>query len=236
MTTTERAQRVLIVEDDPGIQRFLRLSLEAHAFRIHEALTGEDALQAALAVQPDLIILDLGLPGIGGTEVTIRLREWTQTPILVLSVQNEESTKIAALDAGADDYLTKPFSVQELLARIRAALRRANRVESGPVFTCGDLSVDLAARLVRFRGSEVHLTRTEFSLMKVMVLHADRVLTHRQLVREVWGRVSYEDARHLLQVNISNLRCKLEEDPSRPRHIITESGVGYRLRTQPLSR
>jgi two-component system, OmpR family, KDP operon response regulator KdpE len=229
----EKGPRVLIVDDDPGIRRFLHASLAAHKYSIHEASTGEEALQVVLAVRPDVIILDLGLPGVGGTEVTSCLREWSQTPIIILSVQGEESAKIAALDAGADDYLTKPFSAGELLARIRAALRRASKLESGPVFVSGDLTVDLAARIVRFHATEVQLTPTEFSLIKALVVHADRVITHRQLVREVWGGACYEDTRHLLRVNVSNLRRKLEDDPTRPRYITTEPGVGYRLRTEP---
>jgi two-component system KDP operon response regulator KdpE len=224
--------RVLIVDDEPAIRRFLRASLSAHGYAVHEASTGEEALQVVPAARPDVIILDLGLPDIGGTEITSHLREWTQTPIIILSVQGEESTKIAALDAGADDYLTKPFGAGELLARIRAALRRVCREETGPVFTAGKLTVDLAARIVRLGGDDVKLTPTEYSLLKVLVLHADRILTHRQLLREVWGGAHYEDTMHLLRVNISNLRHKLEDDPTRPCYIVTEAGVGYRLRAE----
>lgn len=229
---SQQGPRVLIVDDDPGIRRFLRASLAAHNYSIHEAASGEEALQTVVAVRPDVIILDLGLPDIGGTEITTHLREWTQTPIIILSVQGEESAKISALDAGADDYLTKPFAAGELLARIRAALRRASRLASGPVFSAGSLMVDLAARIVRLGGNEVQLTPTEYSLIKALVAHADKVITHRQLVREVWGGVCYEDVRHLLRVNVSNLRRKLEDDPAHPRYITTEPGVGYRLRTE----
>lgn len=231
----EQGPRVLIVDDEPAIRRFLRASLGAHGYSVHEASTGEEALQVVPAVHPDVIILDLGLPDIGGREITSHLREWSQTPIIILSVQGEESAKIAALDAGADDYLTKPFSAGELQARIRAALRRVSKEESGPVFTTGNLTVDLAARRVRLGGGEVQLTPTEYTLLKVLVIHAGKILTHRQLAREVWGGAHYEDTQHLLRVNISNLRRKLEGDTARPRYIVTEPGVGYRLQVeQPL--
>jgi two-component system KDP operon response regulator KdpE len=229
----DQGPRVLIVDDEAGIRRFLRTSLAAHGYFVQEAASGEEALQVVPAFRPDVIILDLGLPGIEGTQVTSCLREWTQTPIIILSVQGEESAKIAALDAGADDYLTKPFGGGELLARIRAALRRAGTQDSEPLFTIGDLTVDLAGRVVRIREDEIKLTPTEYSLLKALVIHANKLLTHRQLIREVWGGAHYEDAQHLLRVNISNLRQKLEQDPARPRYIITEPGVGYRLRTEP---
>ncbi len=226
----DHGQRILIVDDEPGIRRFLHASLTAQGYAVSEASSGEEALQAVPAYRPDVILLDLGLPGLGGTEVTSCLREWTQTPIIILSVQGEESAKIAALDAGADDYLTKPFGTGELEARIRAALRRSAKYETEPVFVAGELMVDLTERIVRMRGSDVQLTPTEFSLLKVMITHVNRLLTHRQLVREVWGGAHYEDVQHLLRVNISNLRRKLEEEPARPHYIVTEPGVGYRLR------
>ena len=184
------------------------------------------------AARPDVIILDLGLPKMTGTEVTRCLREWTEIPIIILSVREEEGEKIAALDAGADDYLTKPFGPGELLARLRAALRRASKQETNSVFNVGDLMVDLAQRQVRVAGADVQLTPTEYDLLKALVLHAGKVLTHRQIVREVWGGAHYEDALHLLRVNVSNLRRKLEADATRPRFIVTEPGVGYRLRTE----
>ena len=229
---TGQGARVLIVDDEVGIRRFLRASLAAHGYSVQEASSGEEALQVVPAFRPDVILLDLGLPGLGGSEVIRCLREWTQTPIVILSVQGDESAKIAALDLGADDYLTKPFGAGELLARIRAALRRASKPEDGPVFVTGDLTVDLSGRIVRLREDEVQLTATEFSLLKTLVVNASKILTHRQLVREVWGGAHYEDATHLLRVNISNLRKKLEPDPARPRYIVTEPGVGYRLRTE----
>jgi two-component system KDP operon response regulator KdpE len=177
-------------------------------------------------------MLDLGLPQMSGTEVTRCLREWTEIPIVILSVREEEAEKIAALDAGADDYLTKPFGPGELLARLRAALRRASKHEANAAFTVGDLMVDLAQRQVRVGGVDVQLTPTEYDLLRALVLHAGKVLTHRQIVREVWGGAHYEDALHLLRVNVSNLRRKLEADATRPRFIVTEPGVGYRLRTE----
>jgi len=225
--------RVLIVDDEAGIRRFLRASLEARGYSVHEASTGEESLQVVPAYRPDLILLDLGLPGLGGKYVTSCLREWTQTPIIILSVEGDESEKIAALDAGADDYLTKPFGQGELLARIRAALRRAGQHDSEPLFVTGDLSVDLAGRVVRLRDEQIQLTPTEYSLLKTLVVHANKLLTHHQLVHEVWGGAHYEDTQHLLRVNISNLRRKLESDRARPRYIVTEPGVGYRLRTEP---
>lgn len=229
----EHGQRILIVDDEAGIRRFLHASLTAQGYSVSEASSGEEALQTVPAYRPDVILLDLGLPGLGGTEVTSCLREWTQTPIIILSVQGEESAKIAALDAGADDYLTKPFGTGELEARIRAALRHSAKQESEPVFVAGELTVDLTERIVRVRGNHVQLTPTEFSLLKVLITNANRLLTHRQLVREVWGGAHYEDVQHLLRVNISNLRRKLEQEPARPRYIVTEPGVGYRLRAAP---
>lgn len=227
--------RVLVVDDEAGIRRVLHASLTAHGYSVREAATGEEALQVVPAFRPDVIILDLGLPGVGGTQVTSRLRHWTQTPIIILSVQGEETAKITALDAGADDYLTKPFASGELLARIRAALRRVSPPNGDPVFITGDLAVDLTERRVCLRGAEVPLTPTEFSLLKTFVMHANRLLTHRQLVREVWGGANYEDSQHLLRVNISNLRHKLEDQPARPCYILTEPGLGYRLRAIPHS-
>ena len=220
--------KVLIVDDEQAIRRFLRTSLTAHGYAVHEAATGEDAIIRAVSIQPDLIILDLGLPGINGIEVTRRLREWTETPILILSVQDQETDKIEALDAGADDFLTKPFSVGELAARMRVAMRHAQKTEIEPVFVSGDLRVDLTARVVTLDGEEVQLTPTEYDLLKVLIKYAGRVLTHQQLLREVRG-VGYQSESHLLRVHMSNLRRKIERDPSHPRYILTEPGVGYRL-------
>ena len=225
---SEQDLRVLVVDDERSIRRFLKASLGSQ-FVIFEATTGEEALTAVAANRPDVIILDLGLPDIDGVEVTRRLREWTQIPIIIVSVREQEKDKIAALDAGADDYLTKPFSVGELMARLRSALRRSAQAEADPVFKTGNLVVDLNQREVLVNGQSVSLTPTEYDLLRTFVKHAGRVLTHDQLLRAVWG-TAYESETHLLQVNISNLRRKIEPDPVRPSFLITEPGVGYRLK------
>ena len=229
--TAEDRVRVLVVDDEQAIRRFLNTALSAHGYEVFEAGTGEDALAAAVARRPDLIILDLGLPGIDGIEVTRRLREWSHLPILVLSVRECEGDKVEALDAGADDYVTKPFGTGELLARMRVALRRAARPQATPLFQVGDLEVDLARRAVTLANHEVALTPTEYDLLRVLVQNAGKVLTHNQLLRQVWG-AGYGGELHLLRVNISNLRRKIEPLPSRPRYIVTEPGVGYRLRLE----
>lgn len=226
---TNPGARVLVVDDEPPIRRFLRTSLSAHGYEVFEANCGQAALSAVLADRPDLILLDLGLPDLDGVEVTRLLREWMSIPIIVVSVRGHEADKIAALDAGADDYVTKPFGMGELLARMRVALRRASSSGSEPVFAAGDLVVDLARREVRMAGRLVELTPTEYDLLRALVTHAGKVLTHRHLLREVWGP-GYAQETHLLRVNISNLRRKIEPDATRPRYIRTEPGVGYRLR------
>jgi two-component system KDP operon response regulator KdpE len=228
---TENPLRVLVVDDERAIRRFLHTSLTAHGYTVFEASTGQEALAAVVGDRPDLIILDLGLPDLDGIEVTRQLREWTKTPIIVLSVREEEAAKVAALDVGADDYLTKPFGMAELMARIRVALRHADQPAGEPVFEVGDLHVDRARRLVSVAGEPIVLTPTEYDLLRVLVQHAGRVLTHRQLLRQVWG-TGYDRETHLLQVNVSNLRRKIEPDPSRPTYLITEVGVGYRLRAE----
>jgi two-component system KDP operon response regulator KdpE len=224
-------ERVLIVDDEPAIRRFLRVTLTAQNYDIVEAASGQEALAKTTAEKPDIIVLDIGLPDINGIEVTGLLRKWTQIPIIILSVRGAESDKIAALDAGADDYLTKPFSVGELLARLRANLRRATKTNSEPVFTSGNLKVDLSRRLISVSGSEIQLTPTEYELLRVLVTHAGKVLTHHFLLREVWG-AEYGEEFHMLHVNISNLRRKIEPDTARPKFIITEPGVGYRLKIE----
>jgi two-component system KDP operon response regulator KdpE len=221
--------RVLVVDDEPAIRRFLRASLPAHGYEVFEASSGQAALSAVVADRPDLILLDLGLPDLDGVEVTRLLRQWVAIPIIVVSVRGQEADKIAALDAGADDYLTKPFGVGELLARMRAALRRVASSDTGPVFAAGDLVVDLSRREVQVAGNVIQLTPTEYDLLRVLVTHAGKVVTHNQLLREVWGP-GYAQETHLLRVNISNLRRKIEPDATRPRYIHTEPGVGYRLR------
>jgi two-component system, OmpR family, KDP operon response regulator KdpE len=226
---TEIGVRVLVVDDERAIRRYLHAALNAQGYTVYEASNGQEALNAAVTDRPDLIILDLGLPDIDGVEVTQRLREWTHIPILILSVREQESDKIAALDAGADDYLTKPFSSGELMARLRVALRRTMQATSEPVFEIGELKVDLAHRQVTEAGREIVLTPTEYDLLRVLVQNAGKVLTHRQLLRQVWGS-AYEAEAHLLRVNMSNLRHKIEPDPARPLYILTEPGVGYRMR------
>lgn len=221
--------KVLIVDDEHAIRRFLRTALDAHGYEVHEATTGEDAILKTINARPDLIILDLGLPGISGLEVTKRLREWTQTPILILSVQDQDTDKIEALDAGADDYLTKPFSIGELTARLRVAMRHIHQEEPELVFVSGKLRVDLAARVVIYGDEEVQLTPTEYDLLRVLIQYAGRVLTHQQLLKEVRG-TGFQTETHLLRVHMSNLRRKIEENPSNPQHILTEPGVGYRLK------
>lgn len=220
--------KVLVVDDEIAIQRFLRVALNGQGFIVSEANTGEAALQAITINRPDLVILDLGLPDMDGIEVTRRTREWSQMPIIILSVREQEDDKIAALDAGADDYLTKPFGMGELLARIRTVLRRQSSGNSEPVFKISGLVVDLANRLVTMNGVDVQLTPTEYDILRSLVINAGKVLTNRQLLKMVWGE-GYDDL-HILRVNVSNLRHKLEPDPSRPTYIHTEPGVGYRLK------
>jgi two-component system KDP operon response regulator KdpE len=222
---------VLLIEDEPQIRRFLRAALSSHGYTPVEASTAEEGLRQATTRPPALIILDLGLPDLDGLEVTRRVREWSETPIIVLSARGQESDKIAALDAGADDYLTKPFSVGELLARMRVALRHtaATQEPEAPVFQVGDLRVDLARRQVFVQETEVHLTPIEYRLLSVLVGHAGKVVTHKQLLKEVWG-LAYQAESHYLRVYMGQLRRKLEADPARPRYLTTEPGVGYRLR------
>jgi two-component system KDP operon response regulator KdpE len=219
---------ILVVEDEVAIRRFLRAALVNQGYRLFEADTGADALQATATRQPDVVILDLGLPDMDGLEVIRRLREWTSIPIIVLSARGQERDKVTALDAGADDYVSKPFGPEELLARIRAALRRrALRDNAEVVFAVGDLKVDLARRQVSLADRAVHMTPIEYSLLATLVRHAGKVLTHRQLLREVWGP-NASDA-HVLRVHMAQLRRKLEAEPANPRYVLTEPGVGYRL-------
>ena len=220
---------IVLIEDEPQIRRFLRTVLPEHGYVLFEAETGKQGLVEAAVRKPDVVVLDLGLPDMDGVEVVGRLREWTQVPVIVLSARAQETDKVAALDAGADDYVTKPFGVGELLARLRVALRRATRSEEGSqVFESGALKVDLAARRVQLGGGEVHLTPIEYRLLTVLVRHAGKVLTHRQLLKEVWGPSHIEHS-HYLRIYMAQLRKKLEEDPAQPRFLLTEAGVGYRL-------
>jgi two-component system KDP operon response regulator KdpE len=224
----EKPVRVLVADDERPIRRYLSASLSGQ-YTVLEAATGEETLAVTVSGRPDVIILDLGLPDVDGVEVTRRLREWTQVPIIVVSVRDREEDKIAALDAGADDYLTKPFGAGELMARLRVALRHSTLPESEPVYQAGGLMVDLARREVAINGQPISLTPTEYDILRILIQHGGKVLTHQQLVHAVWG-TSYEADAHLLRVNISNLRRKIEVDPARPQHIVTEPGVGYRLR------
>jgi len=220
--------RVLIVDDEIEIRRFLRASLNAHGNTVFEASTGQDAQRMALDYRPDLMILDLGLPDTDGVNVTRQVREWSKMPIIILSVRNQEKDKIEALDAGADDYLTKPFGVGELMARIRVVMRRVVTPKGEPIYQVRDLTIDLAHRQINMAGTEIALTPTEYDLLKALAQNAGKVMTHRQLIHIVWGTM-YEDADRLLRVNIANIRKKIESNPSKPIYLMTELGVGYRL-------
>jgi two-component system KDP operon response regulator KdpE len=227
--STENLPRILVIDDELAIRRFLHTVLSSEEFSLHEAENGHAGLAAAATVRPDVILLDLGLPDLDGIEVIKRVREWSQVPIIVLSVRDRENDKVDALDAGADDYLTKPFGVGELMARIRAALRRSLQQTPDPVFTSGDLVMDLTRRRVTVNNEEIQLTPTEYDILRLLVAHAGKVLTHGQILKQIWG-MAYLEQPHVLRVNVSNLRRKIEADPSRPRHIVTEPGVGYRLK------
>jgi two-component system KDP operon response regulator KdpE len=219
---------VLVIDDEVQIRRFLRISLEANQYHVREAFTGQEGLEQAAMQRPDIVILDLGLPDMNGLQVLTRLREWSHVPVIVLSVRDADSDKIAALDAGADDYLTKPFSVGELLARVRVAQRHTQPVTDASVFQAGAVQVDLARRIVTVNDEAVRLTATEYAFLRLMIQNAGKVLTHRQILREVWGP-QYVDETHYLRVYAAQLRRKLEEDPAHPQLLLTEPGVGYRL-------
>jgi two-component system KDP operon response regulator KdpE len=226
-----REPLVLVVEDEPQLVRLLRATLPPHGYQMVAATTAAQALVEAATRAPDLVLLDLGLPDLDGVEVVRRIRGWSAMPIVVVSARGQERDKVEALDAGADDYLTKPFGTSELLARMRVALRHsAHPGEPGQSSVeAGDLRIDLAARVVQRAGEEVRLTRTEYRLVAMLAQHAGKVLTHRQLLREVWGPNAVEDTQYL-RVYMAQLRHKLEHDPARPRHLVTETGVGYRLK------
>ncbi|PLZ03538.1 DNA-binding response regulator [Burkholderia sp. WAC0059] len=226
----EPAVRVVVIEDDTSIRRFVRTSLENGATRVIEVETGQRGLAMAASIRPDLVIVDLGLPDLDGLEVIRQLRGWSSIPIIVLSARTREEEKVAALDAGADDYLTKPFAVGELTARIRAQLRRSSRplTAESPRVAFGAVTVDLEARIVERDGETVHLTPIEYRLLVALVRHAGRVLTHRQLLQEVWGPTRVDSA-HYLRIYMGHLRQKLERDPAQPEYILTETAVGYRL-------
>lgn len=225
----EQGARILIVDDEPQIRKLLRVALQAYRFAVYEAATGEEGVQQAALVRPDLIVLDLGLPDLFGLEVLSRIREWSSTPIIVLTAKDREEDKIRALDGGADDYVTKPFGMGELVARIRVALRHAAHSANEPILAFGPLSIDLAQRIVLLNGERVKLTPTEYDLLKVLASSPGRVLTQRQLLQQVWGAQHSESDSHYLRVYIGHLRKKLEEDSTQPRFIVTELGVGYRF-------
>lgn len=224
--------RILLVEDEAQIRKFLRISLEAHGFTVLEARLANDGLKMCAEENPDLVILDLGLPDMDGQEFIVRLRDWSKQPILVLSVRSDEAEKVEALDAGANDYVTKPFGISELMARIRVLLRMRGegKARDESVFETGDLRVDLAARSVSVEGKFVQLSRKEFDLLKLFVNNPGQVLTHQQILRKIWGP-NREDETHHLRVLIGHLRQKLGDNPARPHYILTEQGVGYRLLT-----
>jgi two-component system KDP operon response regulator KdpE len=228
MPKNENGLRVLVVDDEHSIRRLLNTSLAAHGFTVIEATTGAEALTMVVERHPDIILLDLGLPDMDGIEVVRRLREWDKTPIIILSVRNQEAEKIAALNAGADDYMTKPFGIGELIARIHVSMRHATPVEQAPVIQVGDLTLDFTLHRVRIGDREIHLSPTEYSILRVLIQNSGKVMTNTQILRAVWGN-SYETEMHLLRVNISNLRQKIEQNPAQPCYILTESGVGYRI-------
>jgi two-component system KDP operon response regulator KdpE len=228
---SEMGQRVLVVDDETSIRRYLRAALSAQGFAVYEAANGQEAINAVISAHPDIIILDLGLPDFDGIEVTRRLREWSQTPIIILSVREAEHDKIAALDAGADDYLTKPFGTGELMARMRVVMRRLSSTPDKPILQVEDLRLDLTRRQVTVDKKQISLTPTEYEILRLLLQNAGKVLTHHQLLRQVWGS-AYESEMHILRVNISNLRRKIEPDPARPHYLLTEPGVGYRLRAE----
>lgn len=229
MTATANLKpTVLVIDDEVQIRRLLRVCLEANGYRVREAASGQEGITEAAQHPPEAVILDLGLPDMEGVAVLKRLREWSRVPVIVLSVREREEDKIAALDNGADDYVTKPFSTGELLARLRVSQRHAQPVSESTLFRTGQLEVDLAARVVRLKGREVKLTATEYSLLRFFVQHPGRVLTHRQILQEVWGP-NYLDQTHYLRVYVAHLREKLEDNPAQPELLTTEPGIGYRL-------
>jgi two-component system KDP operon response regulator KdpE len=222
---------ILVIDDEPQIRRVVKNAFQAGGARVLEAATGTEGIDRAASVRPDLIILDLGLPDVTGADVCREVRKWSQTPILVLSARHSDEEKVALLDAGADDYVTKPFSTPELQARARALLRRVPATGTGGTISIGDLVLDPAAHRITRDGNPVHLTRTEWELLRVLMSNAGRVLTHQQLFREVWSGRSFGDAQQYLRVYVAHLRRKIEPDPVRPRYIHTEAGVGYRFAT-----
>ena len=225
--------RILVVDDEKTIRRFLKATLISHGYNVIEAVNAKEALEFSVSSHPDAIILDLGLPDMDGIEVTRQIRKRAKTPIIILSVREDEADKIAALDAGADDYLTKPFNAGEMLARLRAVMRRLLSKDKKSVFKAGKLSIDISRHSVEVKARPVHLTPTEYDILKVLVLNAGKIMTHEQILKEIWNKdEDFEEALHLLRVTISNLRNKIESNPDRPAYILTEPGVGYRLSSE----
>jgi two-component system KDP operon response regulator KdpE len=225
--------RILVVDDEKAVRRFLKATLISHGYNVFEATSGEEALDFSISAHPDAIILDLGLPDVDGIEVTRQIRKRTKTPIVILSVRENEADKIAALDAGADDYLTKPFNAGEMLARLRAVMRRLLPQNEQSIFRLGKLSIDIANHSVEVKAKVIRLTPTEYDLLKVLVLNAGKIVTHGQILKEIWNKnEDYEESLHLLRVTISNLRNKIEANPDRPDYILTEPGIGYRLSSE----
>ncbi|MDP4277432.1 MAG: response regulator [Bacteroidota bacterium] len=221
--------KILVIDDEPQIRRLLTIALESNEYKVLEAENGKDGLLSTAMNRPDVILLDLGLPDHGGLAVLTQLREWSSVPVIVLTVQDEEQTKIQALDGGADDYITKPFNTGELLARIRVCLRRTTKTDDSPVFRSGKLLVDQSTRIVKVGDEEIKLTSMEYSILALLIKHAGRVLTHRFIIKEIWG-IYYPDNYQLLRVHVAQLRKKIEENSSIPKLLLTEPGVGYRLK------
>ncbi|UKS25450.1 response regulator [Paenibacillus sp. HWE-109] len=229
---TATGAKILIIDDEPQIRKLLRVTLTAHGFEAAEAATGQEGMLQATMVRPDLIVLDLGLPDLSGMEVLQHIREWSQVPIIILTAQDQEQDKVAALDRGADDYVTKPFGMGEFMARMRVALRHTAKTQDEPVLRLGPIVIDLSQRSVELHGEKLKLTPTEYDLLKVLAINAGRVMTHRQLLKQVWGGHQYESDSQYLRVYVGHLRKKLEEDPTRPKYILTEPGIGYRFTWQ----
>jgi two-component system KDP operon response regulator KdpE len=230
MTTT--GAKILIIDDEPQIRKLLRVTLTAHGFEAAEASSGQEGLLQATMVRPDLIVLDLGLPDMTGMEVLAHIREWSQVPIIILTAQDQEQDKVAALDRGADDYVTKPFGMGEFMARMRVALRHIAKTQDEPVLKLGHLVIDVSQRSVELNDEKLKLTPTEYDLLKVLALNAGRVMTHKQLLKQVWGGQQYESDSQYLRVYVGHLRKKIEVDPTRPKYILTEPGIGYRFAWQ----
>ncbi|TSA33979.1 MAG: response regulator [Porphyromonadaceae bacterium] len=229
MNDSGKGFKILIIDDESQIRRLLRISLEANQFKVFDVGTGKEGMVSVTMNHPDVVLLDLGLPDEDGLEVLKNLREWSRVPVIVLTVEDSEPVKVRALDLGADDYVTKPFNTAELLARIRVAIRHSYKIDESPVFTDGELEVDLNLRLVKIKGQEIKLTALEYSILALFIRNAGKVMTHNYIIREIWGNPYAENAQ-ILRVHVAQIRKKIEKNPSIPEILITESGVGYRLK------